>query len=325
MTHRKPVSVPEVDQATARTVSDTLVDWFAHAQRPLPWRAADTSAWAVLVSEVMSHQTPMSRVEPVWRAWMERWPTPQALAAAPTAEVLVAWGSLGYPRRALRLQECAQAIGDGDVPRTEEELLELPGIGPYTAAAVASFAFGERTVVLDVNVRRVLSRVFAGVDHPKPALSKKEHAWARQFVPQERHVEFNAAAMELGALVCTSRNPRCEECPVAEHCAWLATGKPQSDARPKTQAWHGTDRQLRGAIMKTLKESRVHNSEVRVDYFVAPANTFDDTVLTELPEPVATALSRVRELGTHDRIARLIDDLVTDGLATSSSGVLRLP
>lgn len=310
---------------THQKVARALVNWFASAQRPLPWRAADTSAWAVLVSEIMSHQTPMSRVEPVWRDWMERWPTPRALADAPTAEVLVAWGSLGYPRRALRLQECARAIGDGEVPRTEEGLLALPGVGPYTAAAVASFAFGERTIVLDVNVRRVLSRVFAGVDHPKPALSKKEHAWARQFVPKDHHVEFNAAAMELGALVCTSRNPSCHECPLAEHCAWLKAGQPKSGVRPKTQAWHGTDRQLRGAIMAVLKESAVQGSTLREDYFTAPAADFEDTVITGLPEAVGSSLTRVRALGTHDRIARLIDDLVSDGLATRNSGVLSLP
>lgn len=318
-------------------VAQAVVEWFAGAARPLPWRAAGVSPWAVLVSEVMSHQTPMSRVEPVWRAWMDRWPTPGALAQAPTAEVVLAWGSLGYPRRALRLQECARVVAARGMPQTEAGLLELPGVGPYTAAAVASFAFGESTVVLDVNVRRVLGRVFGGVSHPKPALSKREHAWARQFVPQVAHAEFNAGAMELGALVCTSRAPKCGGCPVARWCQWLAAGRPVDEAvKPKTQAWAGTDRQLRGAIMKALRLSAGGATggaaggadtapPLRVDFFVTPTESFDDADLEVLQAQVAQAVARVRELGTSERIARLIDDLVSDGLAVQRDGALTLP
>ena len=145
----------------------TLVDWYAEARRDLPWRRPGTSAWAVLVCEVMSHQTPVARVVPAWQAWLERWPTPTALADDSPGEAVRMWGRLGYPRRALRLHEAAVAVRDrhdGHVPTTYEDLLALPGVGPYTAGATAAFAHGRRVVVLDVNIRRVPARVHDGVN-----------------------------------------------------------------------------------------------------------------------------------------------------------------
>lgn len=314
----------------ASAVHPRVLEWFADNARDLPWRTPGTSAWGVLVSEVMSQQTPMSRVAPKWEAWMATWPTPADLAAAPTSEVLIAWDSLGYPRRALRLQECARAITerhDGVVPSTEEELLALPGIGSYTAAAVASFAHRNRATVLDVNIRRVLSRVFAGVEHPKAALSKKETAWAAGLVPTHDHVEWNAGVMELGALVCTSRSPRCAECPLQDLCAWNLAGRPVAPERkPRTQSWAGTDRQLRGAIMKVLRTATTAGLPTRL--LTASAldlTTTDEETLAGLPAPVVAAVERVRDLGTADRIDRLVTDLVSDGLAVLEDGRLRLP
>lgn len=250
----------------APETTDELVErvtaWFDDAARDLPWRRPDRTPWQVLVSEVMLQQTPVVRVEPVWREWMRRWPTPADLAAAPTADVLRAWDRLGYPRRALRLADCARAIverHDGVVPDDEEALRALPGVGEYTAAAVRAFAFGRRAVVVDTNVRRVLARALGGTALGAPSPTAAERALAAAAVPADdaTAARWAAASMELGALVCTARAPRCHACPVADLCAWRAAGHPP-DAhahRRRTQAWHGTDRQVRGRVMAALRAS----------------------------------------------------------------------
>ena len=244
-------------------VRSAVVRWFDEAARDLPWRAQAENVptpWGVLVSEVMLQQTPVARVEPVWRAWLTQWPTPAALAAAPTADALRAWDRLGYPRRALRLQECARAIVDrhgGAVPDDEEQLRALPGVGEYTAAAVRAFAFGRRSVVVDTNVRRVLARVVSGTALPAPSYTAAERALAGALVPDDAAdaARWAAASMELGALVCTARSPECLGCPVADLCAWRAAGSPPDAhaARRRTQAWAGTDRQARGRVMAVLR------------------------------------------------------------------------
>ena len=239
---------------------ERVLGWYAEYGRDLPWRHPDCSPWGVFVSEVMSHQTPIARVEPVWRAWMERWPDPADLAAEPPGEVVRAWGRLGYPRRALRLREAAVAMVErhaGAVPADEMDLRALPGVGAYTAAAVAAFAFGRRTTVVDTNVRRVLARVVSGRALAAPALSAAEARLAASLVPDEagRSVAWNVAVMELGALVCRARGPRCGECPLADACAWVAAGSPPDDGPPRRgQAWHGTDRQVRGRVLQALRE-----------------------------------------------------------------------
>ncbi len=242
----------------ARMVQEVL-GWFASEARDLPWRRPECSPWGVLVSEVMLQQTPVVRVEPVWHEWMARWPSPADLASAEQADALRAWGRLGYPRRAKRLWECAVALVDrhgGQVPSDEESLLALPGIGAYTAAAVAAFAFGQRSVVLDTNVRRVIGRAWEG--KPLPALhqtvGERAHAAALVPEPPEAAARWAAASMELGALVCTARAPKCAECPIAGDCVWLADGATGLEAAPRrVQPWHGTDRQVRGRIMALLR------------------------------------------------------------------------
>lgn len=243
-------------------VRSGVVQWFDGAARDLPWRAADRSPWGVLVSEVMLQQTPVVRVEPAWHAWLEQWPTPVDLARAPTADVLRAWGRLGYPRRALRLQECARAIverHDGVVPRTEPELLDLPGIGEYTAAAVLAFAYGKRSVVVDTNVRRVLARAVGGTALPAPSYTAAERALATAVAPDgaAEAARWAAASMELGALVCTAKAPKCSACPIAGLCAWRQAGSPPDAhaSRRRTQAWAGTDRQARGRVMAELRQA----------------------------------------------------------------------
>jgi A/G-specific adenine glycosylase len=252
-----------VREATRRTdLRADVVRWFDGAARDLPWRAPDRTPWGVLVSEVMLQQTPVVRVEPAWRAWLEQWPTPADLARAPTADVLRAWGRLGYPRRALRLQECARAIverHDGVVPGTEDELRALPGIGEYTAAAVLAFAYGKRSVVVDTNVRRVLARAVGGTALPAPSYTAAERALATALAPDgdADAARWAAASMELGALVCTARTPKCGACPVAGLCAWRAAGSPPDAhaGQRRTQAWAGTDRQARGRVMAELRQA----------------------------------------------------------------------
>jgi A/G-specific adenine glycosylase len=210
----------------------------------------------------MSHQTPVARVVPAWRAWLARWPTPTALADDGPGEAVRMWGRLGYPRRALRLHEAAVVVRDrhdGRVPTTYDELLALPGVGPYTAGATAAFAHGRRAVVLDVNVRRVLARVHDGIDAPRGAPARAEVARAERLLPDdpERSVRWNAAVMELGAVVCTARAPRCPGCPVRARCAWAAA-PPEPAERVRTtrpRAWHGTDRYVRGLLLARLREA----------------------------------------------------------------------
>ena len=233
-----------------------IVNWFKKNKRDLPWRT--TTPWGVMVSEYMLQQTPVNRVLPKWIEWMERWPTPKDLAAATPAQVITAWGRLGYPRRALRLHAAAQIIAEdfnNEVPEDELTLQQLPGIGQYTAAAIAAFAFNQRTLVMDVNIRRVLTRVIDGNEHPKPAPTSRERARRLALLPEKNAHIWAAATMELGAMVCTSKNPKCELCPVISACNWRKNGYPKSDLIRKSQDWHGTDRKCRGTIVQALREN----------------------------------------------------------------------
>lgn len=243
------------------TLHDRILTWYSVNARDLPWRDPDCSPWGVLVSEVMAQQTPLARVEPIWRQWMQRWPTPAALATDSPGEAVRAWGRLGYPRRALRLHEAATAIVErfgGQVPQSAEDLLSLPGVGAYTQAAVRAFAFGARTTVIDTNVRRVQARMLTGRQHAAPSLTRTESELATSLLPPEdvSAATWNVAVMELGALICTARAPQCADCPVHDLCQWVRTGRPEYDGAPRrTQAWQGTDRQVRGEIVQRLRES----------------------------------------------------------------------
>lgn len=248
-----------------------VLAWFDQHARELPWRSSDATAWSVLVSEFMLQQTPVSRVLPVHEAWLDRWPTPAALAAESTGEAVRMWGRLGYPRRALRLHAAATAIAEGyggEVPSAYAELLALPGIGDYTASAVASFAFGRRHVVLDTNVRRVFARAVSGVEFPPTSVTRAERDLAEGLLPDDdaTAATWAVAVMELGALVCTARGPRCQTCPIADGCAWLAAGRPAYDGPARRgQAWDGTDRQCRGRIMALLRDAAGPVHRTRID------------------------------------------------------------
>lgn len=242
----------------------TLAAWFAVSARDLPWRRPGFSAWGTLVSEFMLQQTQVDRVVPRLEAWLDRWPTPRHLAAAPAAEAIRAWDRLGYPRRALALHAAATAIADrhdGIVPDDVEALLALPGVGPYTARAVAVFAYGRRHPVVDTNVRRVLARAVDGQATAGSPSTRRDLAAMEAFLPADvaESVEVNKATMELGAIVCVARAPRCEQCPIASGCAWRLAGYPASDApAPRRQArFEGSDRQVRGLLLRELRASEV--------------------------------------------------------------------
>ncbi len=281
----------ETTLAETEPIRLLLFDWWSRYARDLPWRFGRTTPWGVLVSEVMSQQTQMSRVVPYWTAWIKVWPDAASLAAAPKAEVITAWGRLGYPRRALRLQECARQVASqyaDRLPRDYDQLVALPGIGDYTASAVMSFAYGERIAVIDTNIRRVLSRVFLGRESKGGAASREERQLAWQVLPEDEDSEvsdhhvngddslgtadpqirsaawreppsarWNQAVMELGATVCVARKPACDICPLAGHCRFLKAGLPGLGAgrtRPR-QRFAGTDRQIRGSILQALRQA----------------------------------------------------------------------
>ena len=299
MPARTPGSDPS--GAPSALLHERVLTWFDANARPLPWREPGCTPWGVFVSEVMSQQTPVARVEPVWHAWMARWPTPADLAAESPGEVVRAWNRLGYPRRALRLREAAVAVVErhgGQVPTDEADLLALPGVGAYTAAAVTAFAFGRRSVVVDTNVRRVLARAVSGTALPAPALTAAESRLAATLVPQDpaTSARWNVAVMELGALVCRARGPECGRCPLEDVCAWVAAGSPAADGPPRRgQAWHGTDRQVRGALVQALRESS------------------EPVLRSELESTVRTRLG-LEDAADGTQLDRCLASLVEDGL-----------
>lgn len=256
----------DADRFTAATVQ-----WYVRSARNLPWRAPGVTPWAVLVSEVMLQQTPVARVLPAYRAWLARWPEPAVLADDSRGDALRMWGKLGYPRRALRLHECAVLIRDqfaGRVPSDLPNLLALPAIGAYTARAVAAFAFGQRQPVVDTNVRRVLARALGGLAEAGAPSAARDHAALEALLPVEptAAAELSVALMELGALVCTSRSPRCGECPVSDWCAWRLSGcPPNAGTAIRRQRFTGTDRQVRGLLMDVLRASDAPVSQEALD------------------------------------------------------------
>ena len=285
-------------------MADSVIGWYDDNARELPWRGPAVSPWAVMVSEFMLQQTPVARVLPAYAAWMRRWPTPAALAAEPTGEALRMWGKLGYPRRALRLHAAATAIADehgGVVPGEVEQLKELPGVGDYTAAAIAAFAFGQRVAVVDTNVRRVVHRAVLGAADAGPSTTKSDFAVTESLLPKAPHraARMSIGLMELGALVCTATRPACDRCPLAGDCAWLRAGRPPYTGKPKRgQTFAGTDRQVRGLLMDVLRDN---------DAAVAKADL--DVVWQD-----------------DDQRERALDGLLRDGLAViDDNGLFALP
>ena len=289
------------DTGLTSQVIEAICAWFDANGRDLPWRRPGTSAWGVLVSEVMSQQTPMSRVIGPWHEWMNRWPTPDDLAEEDSGEAVAAWGRLGYPRRALRLHACAVTIAtehDGVVPNSYDELVALPGIGDYTASAVVSFAFGGRATVLDTNVRRLIARAESGIANCPTSVTRAERVVADALVPDEdaRAAKWAVASMELGALVCTARSPQCEVCPIRDGCRWVIDGRPDNAPARRGQPWKGTDRQCRGVIMDVVRNSP-HGVKVQM-------------ALSAWPEP--------------DQASRCLESLLDDGLVHRRGSLISL-
>jgi A/G-specific adenine glycosylase len=261
--------VPQVAMKLALTPSE-LLDWYDRSRRDLPWRDPGVTAWQILVSEFMLQQTPVSRVLPIWRDWVERWPTASATAAATPADVVRAWGKLGYPRRAKRLHECATVVARDHadvVPDDVDTLLTLPGVGSYTARAVACFAYHQPVPVVDTNVRRVVARVVHGRADAAAPSTVRDHADVSALLPpndSSAH-RFSAAMMELGATVCTARAPRCGLCPLSA-CRWRQAGYPPAQGparRPQTYA--GTDRQVRGRLLDVLRTNEFPVTRAELD------------------------------------------------------------
>ncbi len=259
-------ALPRPDEAAK--LRSRVLSWYDEHARDLPWREPSATPWAVLVSEFMLQQTPVARVLPVYETWMARWPTPAGLAASGSGDAVRAWGRLGYPRRALRLHAAATSIVDrhgGQVPEDYADLLALPGVGDYTAAAVASFAYGRRHAVLDTNVRRVLARTVRGVEFPAAAVTRAERDLATALLPDDgpSAAAWGVGVMELGAVVCGASHPRCGDCPVDDLCRWRSAGYPPYDGPARRgQAYAGTDRQCRGRLLGVLRDSDrpVHRS-----------------------------------------------------------------
>jgi A/G-specific adenine glycosylase len=273
-----------------------LLDWYDRSRRDLPWRDPGVTPWQILVSEFMLQQTPVARVLPIWREWVLRWPTASATAAVTAAEVVRAWGKLGYPRRAKRLHECATVIARDHadvVPDDVDTLLTLPGVGSYTARAVACFAYRQPVPVVDTNVRRVVARALHGRADAGASSTIRDHADVSALLPNDGSAHrFSVALMELGATVCTARAPRCGLCPLTD-CRWRHAGYPpaQSPAR-RPQRYAGTDRQVRGRLLDVLRNNN---------------------------SPVTQAQLDVAWLTDTSQRDRALDSLLADGLVTQTA------
>lgn len=274
--------------------SNEVIHWYRQARRDLPWRRATVTPWQIMVSEFMLQQTPVARVEPIWRAWIARWPTPSATAAATAADVLRAWGKLGYPRRAKRLHECAITISAEHadiVPSDVDTLLTLPGVGAYTARAVACFAYRQRVPVVDTNVRRVVARAVHGRAEPGSPSARDLDDVSALLPGPATAPEFSAGLMELGATVCTARAPRCGLCPLSA-CTWRSLGFPPGDGKRRVQRYAGTDRQARGRLLDVLRGS---------------------------PGPVARTELDMAWLSDTAQRDRALDSLLVDGLVEQTA------
>ena len=290
-------------ELSSQPIAGRIIDWYRSAARELPWRAEDFSPWGILVSEFMLQQTQVSRVMPKLTEWLERWPTPTALAADSPGEAVRAWDRLGYPRRALWLHQAAVEIVErhgGQVPADLNALLALKGVGPYTARAIAAFAFGIREPVVDTNTRRVIARAVDGVAAAGMPNERIDLPAMEALLPADQAAAqvFNAGIMELGAIVCTARTPFCEGCPIATSCAWRAAGYPANAPakRPRQAKFDGSDRQARGSVLAAIRAA------------TGPVDAI--ALQSSWPDPA--------------QLGRALDGLLSDGLIELGDGGFRL-
>ena len=250
------------DAEKVEAVRSALIRWYGENARDLPWRRT-RDPWRVLVSEVMLQQIQVKRAVPFYEAFVERFATPRALAEAPLAEAIRAWGDLGRYRRVVNLHRTVRILleeFDGEVPSDPEELVKLPGIGPYTAGAVACFAFEEDAAFLDTNARRVLHRLFFGAEVPEPTAKEKQLlSLAEALVPRGRGWEWGQSVIEFGALRCTARKPTCEPCPLSALCAARPTIRAKLATLPRAERaarrYEGSNRYYRGRALAALREA----------------------------------------------------------------------
>lgn len=297
---------PPVDQSG-------VLGWWALHRRELPWRNT-RDPWAVLVAEVMAQQTQVDRVVPRWHAFLERWPTPTALATTPLAEVLRAWQGLGYPRRAANLHRSAQAVVadpklGGELPSTLDGLLALPGIGPYTARAVLAFAHEADVGIVDTNSGRILARVGGA-----RLGARQAQAEADRWVPDGEGWAWNQAMLDLGALLCRPGAPSCEPCPLAAECRWALDGWPEPDPAAKSAgvsvrqaSYKGSMREARGRVLDVLADGPTQRDDLAARAAALLA-----------PEPVAFPT-------TNDlRVVEALEQLVAEGLVSTTGDAVHL-
>jgi A/G-specific adenine glycosylase len=292
----RTVVMPSKKPSRRRAGAKALRAWFAPRRGAYPWRET-RDPYAIWVSEVMLQQTQASRVVDAYEDFLARFPTVRALAAAPRRDVVRAWDGLGYNRRAVWLSEGARAIVSehaGRVPRDPQTLRTLPGVGAYTAAALSSMAFGEPVAVVDTNVRRVVARVHLGVDGRR-AETRTVWELAQSWLDRDDPVTWNQALMDLGREVCRPR-PRCDMCPLARVCAFRTSGAVAMRGPASKDAFEGSSRQLRGAIVRVLR-----SSEALSPLRLAAETGFDAR-----------------------RVEAAVDGLAADGLVERSAGRIRL-
>lgn len=310
---------------------DALIDWYRANRRDLPWR--DTrEPYRILVSEIMLQQTQAERVIPKYHEFLQRFPTLEALADAPASEVIRAWSGLGYNRRALNLQRACQTALErfgGRLPANVEDLRSLPGVGPYTAGAVACFAFEQDVGFVDTNIRRVMHRMTYGPEVPEPLASVREiEALAAASVPEGRGYLWNQALMELGATVCRARVTECLLCPVSEWCASrgrmaVALAEAQAVAKPRQLPFEQTSRYFRGRIIHLLRESPPNGLTARdLALQIDPTRDPEDPPWTA---PFLDGLTRDGLVVSNDLRAAAEEAIVYDGREPVREPLYRLP
>jgi A/G-specific adenine glycosylase len=255
-------------------IQQKILLWYKQHKRDLPWRKTD-NPYYIVVSELMLQQTQVDRVIPKYYAFLKKFPTIQSLAMASAAEVIDTWAGLGYNRRALYLHKFAQAVTaqhDGQIPGSQEELIKLPGIGPYTSQAIRCFAFRMDVSVVDINIKRIYSRLFLRGEGSNNELNNI----AREMIPHGEGVTWNNALMDFGATVCMDK-PKCDSCPLQSECSAYIAGCPEKYAKPKTQStFIGSNRYYRSLVIKALRKKKKFTLSLHEIHAIKPADKSEE-------------------------------------------------